>query len=274
MVSSSLELIIKRFRENKLSHAFLLDTNNLDMCLKDVKELIKIINCPKEYNLKCHSDCNLCNLIDSNNLPSLIVIEPDGLNIKKEQILSMMDKFDTNPVYSKYNCYIIMNADKLNNYSANTILKFLEEPEDGIIGFFIVNNIENILPTIKSRCQVFSCIYDENINVLDDYLDEVKIYLNSIYKSKDDLLYNKTYMVGKYSERNDWIIFFKTMLLYIKECFEEKRSDKVEFVSSLERLSLVQIILVLEDILKYINSNVNIDLILDRFVLEMRKFYE
>ena len=74
------------------------------------------------------------------NLPSLIIIEPDGLNIKKDQILDMMEKFSTKPVFTKFNIYVIREADRFNQSSANTLLKFLEEPEDNIIGFFITNN--------------------------------------------------------------------------------------------------------------------------------------
>ena len=37
---------------------------------------------------------------------------------------------------------------------------------------------------------------------------------------------------------------------------------------------MVKILELLEEILKYINSNGNIDLILDKFVIEMRKYYE
>ena len=63
-------------------------------------------------------------LIDSNNLPSLQIIEPVGKFIKKEQIVDLKNKFKYKPIYSKNNIYIIKNAEKLNTSSANTMLKF------------------------------------------------------------------------------------------------------------------------------------------------------
>ena len=39
--------------------------------------------------------------------------------------------------------YIIKNAERLNPSSANTILKFLEEPEDNIIAILLTNNRYN-----------------------------------------------------------------------------------------------------------------------------------
>ena len=78
----------------------------------------------------------------------------------KGQIEEMMTKFSTKPIYSKYNNYVIINAEKMNESSGNSLLKFLEEPEDNIIGFLIVNNKENVLPTIKSRCEIIHVDYD------------------------------------------------------------------------------------------------------------------
>ena len=42
------------------------------------------------------------------------------------------------------------NAEKLNGSSANAMLKFVEEPTEGILGFFITNNKDVIIPTIKN----------------------------------------------------------------------------------------------------------------------------
>ena len=267
--------LLDRYHEKKLAHAFLLETNNLQLCYKDVIELVKNINCSHEFTDKCIQNCNICSLIVKNEFPGLIVIEPEGQFIKKDQILNMMSSFKSKPIYSDYNVYIVNNADRLNSSSANTILKFLEEPEDGIIGFFITNNKENVISTVRSRCQVLSVRYDDlGNNINEEFLDEVKIYLINIYNSSDDLLYNKTNMVGLYSERKDWEIFFSTMLLYIRECCYYNRVDKIDVINNLSEKNISKIIVLIENILKYIKSNFNIELILDKFVIEMRKYYE
>lgn len=274
--SSVINEIIKRHHENKLAHAFLLETNDSESCFNDVIELVKNLVCPFTFASKCGEECNLCNLIDNNVLPSLIIISPEGQIIKKEQISSMMEKFDTKPVFTKYNIYIVRDAERFNSYSANALLKFLEEPEDNIIGIFITSNKENVISTIRSRCQIFSCNYDININ---DKLDEtilidVKLYLNNIYKNKDDLLYNKTHMSSLYTERVDWEIFFNTMLYYLKDCYTSDRIDTIDLVKNVSKDNLIKMILCIENTIKYINGNGNIDLILDKFVIEMRNYYE
>ena len=263
--------LLTRFHENKLAHAFLLESNDIDKCYLDVLEFVKNI-CKESVS----DEVDIDSLVDNNNLPSLITIEPDGQFIKKEQILDMMERFSTKPVYTANNIYIIRNAERFNGSSANTLLKFLEEPEDNIIGIFITNNKETVINTIRSRCQIFSVYYDLDINskLDDDVLTDVKLYLNNIYRNKEDLVYNRTHMSKLYAERIDWEIFFRTMLYYLKDCIVSERKDKIELVKSISQDNLVRIIAYIEEIIKYIKSNCNMDLVLDKFVIEMRRYYE
>ena len=45
-------------------------------------------------------------------------------------------------------------------------------------------------------------------------------------------------------------------------------------MSTENKNNMIKVLELLEKILKYINSNGNIELILDKFVIEMRKYYE
>ena len=279
MVESSVfSEIVKKYHEGRLAHAFLLETNNTNKCYTDVLDFLKIINCPnnKDDISNCKENCNLCRLISTDSLPSLITISPEGQYIKKDQIIDMMDKFSTKPVFTKFNMYVIREADRFNSSSANTLLKFLEEPEENILGVFITNNKENVISTIRSRCQIFSCMYNSNVadSLDEDLLTDVKLYLNAIYKNSNDLLYNKTHMSGYYKERIQWENFFSTMLYYLNDCYYSERLDKIELIKSVSKNNLIKIILLIETILKYIKSNCNIDLVLDKFVIEMRSYYE
>ena len=142
-------------------------------------------------------------------------------NIKKEQILNIEEHFSAKPIYLKNNIYIINNADKLNKAAANTMLKFLEEPEDNILGFFITNNKEQMLDTIKSRCQIVLVNYvagelltsDENFSNIKELS---QIYLKSLLiEKKDGIILNKMVFTESVLDRNElhnclkfWMILF------------------------------------------------------------------
>jgi DNA polymerase III subunit delta' len=259
--SNKFSVIDKQIEKHRLSHAFLLETNNIDLCYNDLKLIIKKINCTSEsYTDNC-SKCNLCKLIDLNNLPSFLTIRPDGMNIKRQQVEEIESKFSTKPVYSKFNIYSILEADKMNESAENTILKFLEEPEDNIIGFLITTNKEKILPTIKSRCE-YCLINYEDTNLVDQELNGfINNYLDKIVNTSDYLI-NKTFFLTKYSTREDIEKVFNQMLLLKTKELENNLSNKKIIIKQLE---------IIEKCLKQIKYNVNLELILDYFVLEMRR---
>ncbi len=276
-----LEKIVKYYHENKISHAYLIETNNVDLCLKELKDVIKQIFCEHEYVINCNK-CNICNLIEQNYLPSLVIIKSDGATIKKEQVLELKRNFSSLPVYTKENIYVIMEAEKLNGASANTMLKFVEEPEEHILGFFITNNVNNVIATIRSRCEILKVRYDSakvSINTIKDdemYLDVVN-YLKKLEVEKyKGIMYNRDEILVKYKERDEVTKFFQIILIIYEEALKKItcNSDKFDFreLDFILKLSI-------QDILKRINLvtkllddivyNVNIELLLDKFVIEL-----
>ncbi|MCX4364502.1 MAG: hypothetical protein OSJ70_01825 [Bacilli bacterium] len=170
------KLIIKSFNEEKNSHAFLFVTNNVDRCYQDCLDIIKKINCDTGSADNC--DCNICNTIDKKTNPDVISVFPDGKEIKKDQVLEIIHKFSMKPSINKYSTYVIVNADKMNDATANKMLKFLEEPEGKIIGFYITDKLSAILPTIRSRCEIFNYRFGANsiLDILEITEDEYGAY--------------------------------------------------------------------------------------------------
>ena len=263
--------LIDKYEIGRLSHAFLVETNNIDLCLKDIKLFIKYINCSEKYNENC-TKCNLCKLIDLNNLPSLMIIEPDGMSIKKNQLQELQDQFSMKPVYSKYNSYVIMNTELMNASSANSILKFLEEPTDHIIGFLVTNNKEKMLDTIISRCQNLKFIYDdksksdEKINIIaNEYLEKIE--------NDNSFLLNKTLILNTLTTRQDINNLFIEILHQLMEKIKANYFPGNNSVDKNLKKYTLQIEIV-RKALVMIKQNVNLELLLDYFVIEMRKLNE
>lgn len=284
MIEEVKEKVVKMYHEQKLAHAYLFVTNNIDKAMLDIIDIIKQIFCPEKFSHDCNN-CNICNLINQLYLPSLVIITPDGKTIKKEQILDLKKQFSTKPIYTKENIYIIKNAECLNASSANTMLKFLEEPEEDIIGFFLTNNVNNVINTIKSRCEIINMFYSEaalTINTLDNennykYFEVAKEYLRQIeVEKKDGIMYNNSDLLNIFSEREDIKIVFQILVLIFEELLKYKYNLdnqfailNLDFLVNLDEKVILKKINLLNEFLDNLNSNANLELLLDRFVIEM-----
>lgn len=284
-----LENLVKYYHENKISHAYLIETNNLEKCYLDLLEVIKQIFCQNEYNKECNK-CNICNLVNQNYLPSLVVISPDGMNIKKEQIVELKKKFSIVPIYTKENIYVIKNAEKLNGASANTMLKFLEEPEQNILGFFITNNANNVISTIRSRCEVIKVLYDihelDINNITNDInKDKFDVAIEYLFKieveKKLGIMYNRDVVLNKFSEREDIKTVFKIIFIIYEELLKKVMGldnkfdfEKINELSSLDKEKVLRRINLVTKFIDDIDSNVNVELLLDKFVIELGDYIE
>lgn len=269
--NKKIEQLISRYNENKLSHVFLIETNNSDEVLKDLKEVIKYINCSKKYEDNCQK-CNLCHLIDDNTLPTLSIIFPDGQFIKKTQMEDLKQLFSHKPYLAKYNVYIIAEAEKFNASSANTMLKFMEEPEDDIIGFLITNNKENVISTIKSRCEIIKAnynndiLYDGNQQIINEAVNY--IYNSEIVKDKS-IVFNKKIIENGW-EKSQLMTFFKIILdFYINLLKEEVIYESLKSLKSLDKNLIIKRINLVNDIIDKLNYNININLLLDYYIFSL-----
>jgi len=111
------------------------------------------INCLEPVENEGCGRCLTCRRMISGNFPDLLVIEPDGQNIKIEQIRELNRRLDYRPVFGDYRVTIIKQADVMTEEAANSFLKTLEEPPLGNI--LILETVEprDLLSTIVSRCQ-------------------------------------------------------------------------------------------------------------------------
>ena len=257
VVNRFLDYVNKQLENKRLAHVFLLETNNMELCYKEVCEVIKSLNCPHKYIKDCNEECNLCYLVDSESLPSMVKIQADGAFIKKNQVLELKEKLSFKPIYSRYNTYILLEADKLNVQAANTILKFLEEPEDNILGFLITTNKENIITTIKSRCQTFSLMYGDVVDSDESMREVAKSYLEKVV-AKKGLMVNRLDL-----DREEVLTLFKNMLSLVKEDVIKNNFLKIDDFKKIKMMELI------ENLLQKIKYNVNLDMLLDSFYIEV-----
>jgi DNA polymerase III subunit delta' len=137
----------------KIPHAFLFTgiegvgktTTALAFC--------QAINCREPVNGEGCGRCLTCRQLISGNFPDLRFIEPDGQNIKIEQIRELNRDICFRPVEGAYRVIIINRAELMTLEAANSFLKTLEEPPPGNVIVLKVKEPLDLLPTIVSRCQ-------------------------------------------------------------------------------------------------------------------------
>ncbi|MGA1874703.1 MAG: DNA polymerase III subunit delta' [bacterium] len=116
--------------------------------------LAKAVNCLQEKGDFCGL-CDSCRRIEAGNHPDFFFIEPEGQHLKIDQLRSLQASIQYKPYMAKRKVCIIDQADRMTTSAANSILKTLEEPPGDMIFILITANIRLIMPTIRSRCQLF-----------------------------------------------------------------------------------------------------------------------
>lgn len=76
-----------------------------------------------------------------------------AMGILTKQVELLIDKSVFKPSREKKRIFIISQAERMNQESANKLLKLLEEPPRYVLFILISSRPEQILPTIVSRCQ-------------------------------------------------------------------------------------------------------------------------
>ncbi|MDR0533030.1 MAG: hypothetical protein LBH01_03660 [Verrucomicrobiales bacterium] len=129
-------------KENRMAHAYLLVGNDLDQL--------------RALFLRLASQ-----LLDANseNHPDLHVIQPESKSrrLTVEQIRNLEQQLQLKARQAKTKVAGIIAADRMcigSAEAANAFLKTLEEPPDNTVIFLLTDRLEQLLPTIRSRCLV------------------------------------------------------------------------------------------------------------------------
>ena len=144
---------VRILEQNQLNHAYLFSGffGSLDMA----KFLSKSLFCTDKVGVLPCEKCRNCKLIEEEEFPDVTMIKPINQIIKTERIRELVSQFSQAGIESKQQVFIIEQAEKMHPNAANSLLKVIEEPQSEAYIFFLTSDEEKILPTIRSRTQVF-----------------------------------------------------------------------------------------------------------------------
>lgn len=265
-------ILNKYIKKNKINHAYLIETNINDRIDIATALVRKIISFDENTSLE-----------ELNNNFDLEILKTESQTIKKEEILTLKEKFKTKSIYNSKRIYIIEEAEKLNSSSANTLLKFLEEPEDNIIAILITKNRNLVIETIVSRCQIIRFYQKESYLFECDleYSDKIFDFIMNIEEKKEkSIAYINNIDLKKYIDRQNISDFLIKLLYVYNDVFHKKIELPIEYFFSYEdKIEKISQMNSLNEIRRKINAineciernkyNANIRLLLDKLIIMM-----
>ena len=155
---SSWDSLTQGRKQNHLPHALLLAgpeyCGKLDFAIHLAKSLL-CDNSDVESLVACGS-CKSCHLFEAGSHPDYTTVQlaEKKTQIVVDQIRALNDFIYLSRSYEGSRVVIISPVERLNVNAANSLLKTLEEPPEKTVLILVSSNPSELLPTIRSRCQI------------------------------------------------------------------------------------------------------------------------
>ena len=161
---------------SRIAHAYLFHGPKGSGKLKIATLFAQSLVCEHGDPFACGT-CAICQRIQHQQYHDVLYIDGSMTSIKKKDILSLQEQFSKTALEKGKKIYIINAVENSTTEALNSLLKFLEEPSSSdITAILISEQMDRVLPTIVSRCQL---IPFRSIGLKDRY-DSVKMQLEPL----------------------------------------------------------------------------------------------
>ena len=150
----------------------------------------------------------------------------------------------SNSKEKKQRFFIVENAEKMNEAAQNAFLKNLEEPKDNNHYLLLVKNLSMLLPTIRSRANIYIQKIDNPLEKPIEVDEKIKKLAKELITARPaDLLKISTEISGKKTNSRDFAlsvigtaieILYKSFFKTKNEKFLKKLPNLLELYSNIE----------------------------------------
>ena len=98
--------------------------------------------------------CHSCHTVLAGSHADVTVVRTDRLSIGVDEVRDLVRRSALAPVGRRWQVMIVEDADRLTEQAANALLKAIEEPTDRTVWILCAPTVEDLLPTIRSRCRL------------------------------------------------------------------------------------------------------------------------
>lgn len=211
----------------------------------------RMLLCQNNSNEKGDDNCEICRLVDNNNYADLKIIDTENSQIKIDQIRDIIKEANMKSYYGNYRIFIIRDAENLNESSANSLLKIIEEPPDKNIFILTTSKIDTIHRTIRSRCLMLKFSYLKRNDIKE-------ILIKQFNKENDEaenmaLLLNNSLFEINVLSKNDELEEFNNIVYDLLKNAINGIEDFGDLLNKIEKISVQR-----ENLNKFFNTTLNI----------------
>jgi DNA polymerase III subunit delta' len=150
-----IDALIRSISAHRVAHAYLFEGPAGCGKRTTALALIQALFCKESLDGDACGNCSSCRKFVSGNHPDLHLLQPlpDKRDISIEQIRELQHALALRPFEAGRKACLIEPAERMNEKSANALLKTLEEPSGHAIIILLAVQADSLLSTIRSRCQ-------------------------------------------------------------------------------------------------------------------------
>ncbi len=97
--------------------------------------------------------CPECQGVAVGSHPDVEVIRPEGVTYKTADARALVARASMAPSRGQWHVIVLEDADRLTETANNVLLKAIEEPPPRAVWLLCTPSVEDVLPTIRSRCR-------------------------------------------------------------------------------------------------------------------------
>lgn len=222
--------------QNKVSHAYILNGQKGSGKRLLASLFAMTLQCESKTSEPC-GKCRSCKQAQGGNQPDIIMVKHEKpLTISVDDIREQVNAdVSIKPYSSPYKIYVIPDAEKMTVQAQNALLKTLEEPPEYVVIFLLTENVESLLPTIRSRCVMLK------LRNIKDKL--VKKYLMEQLEIPD----YQADLCAAFAQGN----IGRATMLAKSEYFNEIKEQAIHLLRYIDEMELYEIISAIKEINKY-----------------------
>ncbi|MDQ4055401.1 MAG: DNA polymerase III subunit delta' [Actinomycetota bacterium] len=99
------------------------------------------------------NECHECHTVLAGSHADVAVIRTQKLSIGVDEVRDLVRRSALTPVGRRWQILIVEDADRLTEQACNALLKAIEEPTPRTVWMLCAPTVEDVLPTIRSRCR-------------------------------------------------------------------------------------------------------------------------